>query len=248
MSTHPARASLDESAPPSLVFLVEDDPAVTKIVLNALTEFGFTAQGFPTGAAVLRRMQTEKPDLCIVDLGLPDMDGIDLVRRITAHCSAGVLILTGRGHTADRVKGLELGGDDYVTKPFESRELVARVRSILRRRMAPSGATSGRQRRFASFLGWRIDCEAHILRAPDGEEHLLGTAETQVLRCFIERPHQILTREQLIGARDLLPTDRSIDVRISRLRRKIEVDPHDPVIIKTVYGAGYMFAAAVTWD
>jgi len=146
MSTHPARA-LDESAPRSLIFLVEDDPAVTKVVLNALNEFGFTAQGFPTGAAVLRRMQTEKPDLCIVDLGLPDMDGIDLVRRITAHCSAGVLILTGRGHTADRVMGLELGGDDYVTKPFESRELVARVRSILRRRAVAAGATGAQQRR-----------------------------------------------------------------------------------------------------
>jgi DNA-binding response OmpR family regulator len=122
-----------------------------------------------------------------------------------------------------------------------------RARSILRRRMTTSGAAGTQQRRYASFLGWRIDCAANILRAPDGTEHLLGTAETQVLRCFVERPHQILTREQLMGARDLLPTDRSIDVRISRLRRKIEVDPHDPAIIKTVYGAGYMFAAAVSW-
>lgn len=248
MSTYANRPPSDESAPRSLIFLVEDDPAVAKLVLDALDEFGFTAEGFQTGASALRRMQIEKPDLCIVDLGLPDMDGIDLMRRITAHCSAGVLILTGRGHTADRVRGLELGGDDYMTKPFESRELVARVRSILRRRLAAAGATAGRPRRFASFLGWRIDCETHILRAPDGEEHLLGTAETQVLRCFVERPHQILTREQLIGARDLLPTDRSIDVRISRLRRKLETDPHDPVIIKTVYGAGYMFAASVTWE
>ena len=104
------------------------------------------------------------------------------------------------------------------------------------------------QRRYDTFLGWRIDCAANVLRGPDGTEHLLGTAETQVLRCFVERPHQILTREQLMGARDLLPTDRSIDVRISRLRRKIEADPHDPLIIKTVYGAGYMFAAAVKWE
>ncbi|MEJ8856113.1 response regulator transcription factor [Variovorax robiniae] len=247
MSTHAAHPPRDESAPRSLIFVVEDDPAVTKLVLNALVEFGFNAEGFQTGTAMLRRLQAEKPDLCIVDLGLPDMDGIDLVRRITTQTSAGVLILTGRGHTADRVMGLELGGDDYMTKPFESRELVARVRSILRRRMAANGAPGAQQRRYASFLGWRIDCAANILRAPDGSEHLLGTAETQVLRCFVERPHQILTREQLMGARDLLPTDRSIDVRISRLRRKIEVDPHDPVIIKTVYGAGYMFAAAVTW-
>ena len=106
----------------------------------------------------------------------------------------------------------------------------------------------GQQRRHASFLGWSLDCAANILRAADGSEHLLGTAETQVLRAFVERPHQILTREQLIGQRDLSPLDRSIDVRISRLRRKLESDPQNPKIIKTVYGAGYMFSAAVTWS
>jgi len=236
----------DDSAPPALIYVIEDEPEVARLVLSALGEFGFNCEGFATGAAVLRRLQYEKPDLCIIDLGLPDMDGLDLMRRIAAASNAGMLILTGRGHTADRVMGLELGGDDYVTKPFESRELVARVRSILRRRSTAPGA--GGQRRYASFLGWRIDCAANILRAPDGSEHLLGTAETQVLRCFVERPHQILTREQLMGARDLLPTDRSIDVRISRLRKKIEADPHEPAIIKTVYGAGYLFAADVAWE
>ena len=242
------RIASGDSASPALVFVVEDDAEVMKLVLAALTEFGFNCEGFATGASVLRRMQIETPDLCVVDLGLPDMDGIDLMRRITAHSGAGVLILTGRGHTADRVMGLELGGDDYMTKPFESRELVARVRSILRRRMATPGTAGGRQRRYATFFGWRIDCAANILRAPDGSEHALGTAETRVLRCFVERPHQILTRDQLMGERDLSPTDRSIDVRISRLRRKIEKDPHDPAIIKTVYGAGYMFAADVNWE
>jgi DNA-binding response OmpR family regulator len=241
------RAGNDASAPPALVYVIEDDADVAKLVLTALRDFGFACEVFATGGAVLRRLQFEKPDLCIVDLGLPDMDGLDLMRRIAAASSAGVLILTGRGHTADRVMGLELGGDDYVTKPFESRELVARVRSILRRRGAAAGTAPG-QRRYASFLGWRIDCAANVLRAPDGSEHLLGTAETQVLRCFVERPHQILTREQLMGERDLSPTDRSIDVRISRLRKKIEPDPHEPAIIKTVYGAGYLFAADVSWE
>ncbi len=248
MSGDPGRRMAnDTSAPPALIYVIEDEAEVAKLVVAALREFGFACEVFATGGAVLRRLQFEKPDLCIVDLGLPDMDGLDLMRRITAGSSAGVLILTGRGHTADRVMGLELGGDDYVTKPFESRELVARVRSILRRRSLASGTAPG-QRRYASFLGWRIDCAANVLRAPDGVEHLLGTAETQVLRCFVERPHQILTREQLMGERDLLPTDRSIDVRISRLRRKIEADAHDPLIIKTVYGAGYLFAADVSWE
>jgi two-component system, OmpR family, response regulator len=191
--------------------------------------------------------------LCVVDLGLPDMDGIELMRKITTVSSSGVLILTGRGHTVDRVMGLELGADDYMVKPFEPRELVARVRSILRRRAgggsggAGGGYAPGHPRRHANFLGWSLDCAANILRAADGSEHLLGTAETQVLRAFVERPCQILTREQLIGQRDLSPQDRSIDVRISRLRRKLESDPQNPKIIKTVYGAGYMFSAAVTW-
>jgi two-component system, OmpR family, response regulator len=239
------RAQAPQARAP-LIYVVEDDDAIAKLVLAALHEFGYVTEAFRSGATVLRRLQAERPDLCVVDLGLPDMDGIELVRQIAALSSSGVLILTGRGHTVDRIMGLELGADDYVVKPFEPRELVARVRSILRRRAASSGTAPG-QHRHASFLGWSLDCAANILRAADGSEHLLGTAETQVLRAFVERPYQILTREQLIGQRDLSPLDRSIDVRISRLRRKLESDPHNPKIIKTVYGAGYMFSAAVTW-
>ena len=250
MNTAGARADAGGAAAP-LIYVVEDDLAIARLVLAALHEFGFATEAFGSATAVLRRLRTERPDLCIVDLGLPDMDGIELVRQITTVSSSGVLILTGRGHTVDRVMGLELGGDDYMVKPFEPRELVARVRSILRRRAVGAGSgagTPGQPRRHASFLGWRLDCAANILRAADGSEHHLGTAETQVLRAFIERPFQILTREQLIGQRDLSPGDRSIDVRISRLRRKLECDPQNPKIIKTVYGAGYMFSAAVTWS
>jgi two-component system, OmpR family, response regulator len=247
-------ARTDAAPPAALIYVVEDDDAIAKLVVAALHEFGFATEAFRNGATVLRRLRTERPDLCVVDLGLPDMDGIDLVRQIASLSSSGVLILTGRGHTVDRVMGLELGGDDYMVKPFEPRELVARVRSILRRRASggsggSGGALSpGQPRRHASFLGFSLDCAAHILRAADGSEHLLGTAETQVLRAFVERPYQILTREQLVGQRDLSPADRAIDVRISRLRRKLESDPQNPKIIKTVYGAGYMFSAAVTWS
>jgi len=241
------RAAGEDAGTPALVYVIEDDPGVARLVISALQEFGFNCETFGSGAAALRRLQVEKPDLCIIDLGLPDMDGFDLMRRITASSTAGVLILTGRGHPADRVMGLEMGGDDYVVKPFEARELVARVRSILRRRSLSPGRSPGK-RRYASFLGWRVDCAANLLRAPDGAEHQVGTAEMQVLRAFIERPHQILTREQLTGSRDLAPTDRSIDVRISRLRRKLEPDPHGTAVIKTVYGAGYLFAADVSWE
>ena len=246
--TGPVQRDDADGSRSALIYVVEDDDAIARLVVMALHDFGFATEVFRNGATVLRRLQTERPDLCVIDLGLPDMDGIELLRQIATVSSSGMLILTGRGHTVDRVMGLELGADDYMVKPFEPRELVARVRSILRRRASASGSVPGKQRRHASFLGWSLDCAANILRAADGTEHLLGTAETQVLRAFVERPHQILTREQLIGQRDLSPLDRSIDVRISRLRRKLESDPQNPKIIKTVYGAGYMFSAAVTWS
>ncbi|MCW5662359.1 MAG: response regulator transcription factor [Piscinibacter sp.] len=233
---------------PARIYVVEDDAEVARLVELALRDFGFAVQGFRDARSVLRRLQVERPDLCIVDLGLPDMDGLELVREIARRCDCGMLILTGRGHTADRVMGLEGGGDDYVVKPFEPRELVARVRSILRRRGLPSGGASPLPRRQARFAGWSLDCASHVLRSPGGDEQVLGTAEAQVLRTFLERPNQILTREQLMGTRDLSPLDRSIDVRISRLRRRLEADVQNPRLIKTVYGAGYMLSTVVEWS
>ena len=238
----------EQASAAALIYVIEDEPDVSRLVMRTLHEFGFRTQPFRDGAAVLRHVWTEQPDLCIVDLGLPDMDGIELVHEIARRSNCGVLILTGRGHTADRVMGLERGGDDYVVKPFEPRELVARVRSILRRRKAGATGSAGAQRRYATFANWTLDCAANVLRGADGEEQLLGTAEARVLRAFLERPNQILTREQLMGSRDLSPLDRSIDVRISRLRRRLETDSQNPRIIKTVYGAGYMLSASVEWS
>lgn len=231
-----------------LIFVVEDDIGVAQLVIRMLESFQFQVRRFGDGGSVLHHVRAEHPALCIVDLGLPDMDGIELVRQIGQVSSCGVLILTGRDHPVDRVMGLELGGDDYITKPFDPRELVARVRSILRRRQPQDPVPEARQRRFARFLSWSWDCAANTLRDPAGDEHVLGNAESRVLKAFLERPHQILTREQLLGQRDLSPMDRSIDVRISRIRRKLEPDPQNPKIIKTVYGAGYMFTAAVSWS
>ena len=243
-------ASLEQPHDPKhqLIYVIEDDDGVAQVVVRALESFQFSVQRFANGQSVLRQLQTERPDLCIVDLGLPDIDGIELIRQIGRLSSCGMLILTGRDHPIDRVMGLELGGDDYVTKPFDARELVARVRSILRRRAVAPADGAPLQRRHANFMGWTLDCASNTLRAPDGSDHFLGTAEAQVLRAFVERPHQILNREQLLGQRDLSPLDRSIDVRISRIRRKLEADPQNPKIIKTVYGAGYMFTASVSWS
>ena len=243
-----AASSSSDPTRKSLIYIIEDDTGVAQILLRTLDEFGFHVEAFGTAAAVIRRLQTERPDLCIVDLGLPDMDGIELMSHIARLSSCGLLVLTGRGHTIDRVMGLEWGADDYVVKPFEPRELVARVRSILRRRACATGGGAALQHRFAHFMGWTLDCAANLLRSPDGQDHVLGTAEAQVLRAFLERPNQILTREQLYGQRDISPLDRSIDVRISRLRRKFEIDAQQPKVIKTVYGAGYMLSATVSWS
>ena len=187
------------------------------------------------------------PDLCIIDLGLPDMDGIELMQRVRAQSSCGILILTGRAYVSDRVMGLELGADDYVLKPFEPRELVARVRSILRRNETTPAAGAPAARQIAAFSGWRSILRNNTLCAPDGEQHQLSTAEANLLKVFVNNPNRILQREQLLGTRELSSTDRSIDVSISRLRRKLEPEAGSHAFIKTVYGAGYLFLATVSW-
>lgn len=233
---------------PATIYLVEDEPEIARIVAKVLGDFGYAAEWFRTGADLMRRVKAATPDLCIVDLGLPDMDGMDLIRQLRVDYACGVLILTGRGYTADRVMGLELGADDYIVKPFEPRELIARIRSILRRCERNADKSPASARSVAEFSGWRFDISNNALYAPSAEEFSLSTAEAQLLHLFLERPNRILTREQLLGERDISPFDRSIDVRISRLRRKLEADPQNPKIIKTVYGAGYLFSTTVTWE
>ena len=227
-----------------LIAIVEDDPDVARIIDQVLRDFSLRTTLFRSGGELLRRLRNLSPDLCIIDLGLPDMDGIEAMQRVRAQSDCGILILTGRAHVSDRVMGLELGADDYVVKPFEPRELVARVRSILRRR-ENTGTLSAAQT--AEFSGWRFNLANNTLISPQGEEQLLSTAEADLLKVFVQHPNRILHREQLMGTRDLAPTDRSIDVRISRLRRKLEPDESCPAFIKTVYGAGYLFMATVTW-
>jgi len=228
-----------------LIAIVEDDPDVARIIEQVLADFGFRTAWCRSAGDLLRRLRALAPDLCIIDLGLPDMDGLEAMQRVRTQSACGIVILTGRAHVSDRVMGLELGADDYVLKPFEPRELVARVRSILRRR---ENAQDAGVRQLAEFSGWRFNVGNNTLTAPTGEEHLLSTSEAELLKVFVNNPNRILQREQLMGTRDLSPTDRSIDVRISRLRRKLEPDSTSPAFIKTVYGAGYLFMAAVNWN
>lgn len=228
-----------------LIAIVEDDPDIARIIEQIFLDFGFRTVWCRSAGDLLRRLRSLQPDLCIIDLGLPDMDGLDVMQRVRGQSACGIVILTGRAHVSDRVMGLELGADDYILKPFEPRELVARVRSILRRR---ESALSQGVRDVAQFGGWRFNLGNNTLATPAGEEHLLSTSEAELLKVFVTNPNRILQREQLMGTRDLAPTDRAIDVRVSRLRRKLEPDPQSPAFIKTVYGAGYLFLAAVEWQ
>lgn len=228
------------------IYVVEDDADVAKVVRTILQDFGFEIVLCRSASELFRQIGRRVPNLCIVDLGLPDMDGMDVVRQLQAKHDCGILILTGRDYVGDRILGLELGADDYVAKPFDPRELVARVRSILRRTSTPLSEDRSNKSGVIEFSGWRFNIANNTLIAQDGREWNLSTAEAQLLKVFLARPNRILTREQLLNERDVSPYDRSIDVRISRLRRKLEVDPQNPKLIRTIYGAGYLFSAEVS--
>ena len=233
------------------VLVVDDEPLGRRLIRQHVAALGCTVRECATGEEALASALARPPDVALVDVQLPGINGFEVCRQLTADLRTAdtpVIVVTARAGIEDLEAGFEAGATDYIRKPFNPRELVARVRSILRRTPCAGREHPTRARRYASFLGWTLDCAANTLKSPEGVEHLLSTAETQVLREFVERPHQILTREQLLGQRDLSPLDRSIDVRISRIRRKIEADSQNPRIIKTVYGAGYMFTANVTWS
>lgn len=231
----------------ALIHVVEDDAGVARLITGTLARFGFRHAVFPSGGDFLRQLRVQQPDLAILDLGLPDMDGMEVLQQLRGRYRFGLLIATGREDTHDRVMGLELGADDYVVKPFEPRELIARVRSILRR-YQPEPPDEGGGRRVASFAGWHFECATHRLVSPDGAEDTLSLAESQLLVAFLERPNQILSREQLLSGRDVSALDRSIDLRVSRLRKRFEQGGHSGKFIKTVYGAGYLLATAVSWN
>ncbi|BAL26326.1 response regulator transcription factor [Azoarcus sp. KH32C] len=234
-----------------LILVLEDEPDIANLICSALSGYGFRSESLRTGRELLARARQCSPDLVIVDLGLPDMDGMQVVRELQDGAPCAVLILTGRNDVTDRVLGLELGADDYIVKPFEPRELVARVRSILRRyarSAAPEAPADPVERTVARFGDWRFDTGRHMLIKPDGAEVALSSSEAALLLTLVRRPNKILSREQLLGERDVDPFDRSIDVRISRLRRKLDDDPHSPKLIKTVYGAGYLFSSQVSWE
>jgi DNA-binding response OmpR family regulator len=238
---------MKQTSPNPFIFIAEDDQDVARTMEMTLQSFSFTTQWCRNAAELMRRLRVQTPDLCIIDLGLPDMDGMSLMQHVRNASDCGVLIVTGRAHVSDRVMGLELGADDYMVKPFEARELVARIRSILRRRQTPDLSTRQPSPPIAKFSDWRFNPANNTLRSPDGREQVLSTAEADLLRIFLSNPNRILQREQLLGNREQTPMDRSIDARVSRLRRKLDANGQRREIIKTVYGAGYLFLSPVHW-
>jgi len=242
------------------ILIVEDDPVVADVVAACLEDAEFETTITSSGQAALNIISDTHVDLCVVDLGLPDIDGLSLTREIKSRTSIGIMILSGRGDTTERIIGLEVGADDYLGKPFEPRELLARVRSIIRRTQPSSAQTTtqttvsnGAQRSDMSFIfdGWKVDLASLEITGPDGMQPQLSNSEFNLLQAFIEHPNRILSRDQLLDLvhGDNTPAfDRSIDVQITRLRKKIESDPKAPKFIKTVRNRGYMFTAKVTRD
>jgi two-component system OmpR family response regulator len=230
------------------ILLVEDDAEISRMLVEVLSESGFAALSVTSAAEMETSMASATIDLVVLDIMLPGEDGLSICRRLRAASPLPIIMLTARGADVDRIVGLEIGADDYVTKPFNSRELVARIRALLRR--AQDGRDSLRRRaRPLVFCGWRIDLASRQLRNPDDVQVALTTVEFDVLAVFCQNPGRILSRDQLIElthGRLAGPLERSIDVHISRIRQKIEPDPRDPTFIKTVRLGGYLFTPLVS--
>lgn len=235
-----------EPSADALIAVVEDDDEIRRLVVGLLSREGYRVEEAQSGADLDAILARTLPELVILDLMLPGEDGLSICRRLRGHGGAvPILMLTAKSDAIDRVVGLEMGADDYLTKPFNPRELVARVRAILRRARGMGEAAVSR--RYA-FEGLVIDLDARSLADRDGEAVALTSAEFDLLACFVQRPRRVLTREQLLDwtrGRDATPFDRTIDMTISRLRKKIEAAAPGLALITTVRNNGYLFVAAV---
>ncbi|WP_137126106.1 response regulator transcription factor [Roseomonas sp. HF4] len=247
MSEGAERRLLD---PEAHVLVVEDDGEMRNLVARLLRESGFRVSAARDGREMWDLLDSPAgpPELILLDVMLPGPSGLDLLRRLRERSRVPVLMLTARGEEMDRVLGLELGADDYVSKPFAPRELVARVRALLRRAAPAEAQPDPRSRRLA-FAGWVLDTARRDLTSPEGVAVDLSGAEYDLLMAFLEHPQRVLSREQLLEvARRRVsgdPFDRTVDVQVSRLRRKIEPEDDSPSLIKTVRGVGYVLVADV---
>ena len=228
-----------------LISILDDEPEIRTLLSDVLQEAGFDTMSFGRASAFEAALAKRTPDVCLVDLSLPDTDGLTLVHRLALEQGAIVIIISGRAQVQDRVTGLELGADDYISKPFDPAEVVARIRARLR-----STRPATRSSNTARFKNWTAHFERYMLEDENGDETPFSHAEGEVLRLFLDAPKRLISRAQMqtsLGGAASESFDRAMDVRISRLRTKLREDPKNPQLIKTIYGAGYIFLGDVAW-
>ena len=234
---------------PTHIAVVDDEVDITQLLANYLKGHGFRVTQLHSGPELMALMARDPPALVLLDLGLGSEDGLVIARRLREHYRCGLIIVTGRGDAIDKVVGLEIGADDYMTKPFDLRELVARIKAVLRRLEpaapgpAPPVASAASARERFRFHGFELDSAARRLLDREHREVSLTTGEFDLLCAFVRHPGRVLSRDFLLEqtrGREAAPFDRTIDVQVGRLRKKLERDPENPVLIKSVRGAGYV--------
>jgi two-component system, OmpR family, response regulator len=250
-----------ESFPPSSrvssalhIAVLDDEVDITQLLAGYLQSQGFRVTQLHDGRSLMELMPADPPALVLLDLGLPGEDGFSIARQLREHWRCGLVIVTGRGDSVDKVVGLEVGADDYVTKPFDLRELLARIKAVLRRLTpaeapAQAAAPAAVKRDKLCFAGFELDIAARRLTSPQGQDVPLTTGEFDLLCAFAHHAGRVLSRDFLLEhtrGREAGPFDRTIDVQVGRLRKKLEADPEDPQIIKSVRGAGYILVPPVT--
>lgn len=229
------------------LLIVDDDAGLRELLTEYLSRNGFRVSGVADGRGLWAALEQAPVDLIILDLMLPGDDGLVLCRNLRARSQIPIIMLTARGDDTDRIVGLEMGADDYLAKPFNPRELLARIKGVLRRSRNTAGDAG--EVRYFHFAGWSLDVAGRQLIAPDGVLVPLGSSEYRLLRVFLEHAQRILNRDQLLDltqGREATPFDRSIDVQVSRLRRRLRDDPREATIIKTVRNEGYLLTTHVS--
>ena len=235
----------------SHILVVDDDREIRTLLAEYLDANGFRTLTATNGADMRKVLEESRVDLIVLDLTLPGEDGLTLCRNLRAQSNVPVIMLTARGEPLDRILGLEMGADDYLAKPFEPRELFARIRSVLRRTQALPPNMSRSEAKAMHFSGWTLDLTARHLLSNDGVVVALSGAEFRMLKVFLDHPNRILNRDQLLEltqGREADPFDRSVDIQISRLRQKLGDDARTPTIIKTIRNEGYVLATTVTME
>ncbi len=230
------------------ILIVDDDREIRSLLADYLQTNGYHALAADGGVAMRKMLETSHVDLIVLDLNMPGEDGLTLCRNLRAQSTLPIIMLTARSEPLDRILGLEMGADDYLPKPFEPRELLARIRSVLRRSQALPASPEHASVQSLRFSGWTLDLTARHLINPQGMVIMLSGAEFKLLHIFLEHPNRVLNRDQLLNltqGRDADPFDRSIDIQISRLRQKLGEDARAPQIIKTVRNGGYVLATTV---